>query len=231
MDHLRTRAVFIPAVLLLFLVVAVPVFAYTVPDCVTVGEFEVCFWGVQDNGDGTHTWTYSVEGTGGSDGVVDSELSHWTLGLGACYDGTISPGNGDTYTTIGSYDADGDSTADVTGTGGVTYTVLLGLDPTTGVDGIKYEDPDPEAVGTGDTQIFQFTTALSDPRVGDVAVATKTGIAEETATIAGPVCAPTAVTLSSASTQSTPRVGRFGVALAAFLTLLPAGIVLHTRLR
>ncbi|MCK5086947.1 MAG: hypothetical protein KAQ90_05470, partial [Melioribacteraceae bacterium] len=53
---------------------------------VTIGDYDVTFNGVTNNGDNTSTWSYTVSGIG-----EDPALSHWVLGL--CDDHTVLSSN------------------------------------------------------------------------------------------------------------------------------------------
>ena len=121
----------------------------------TVGDFEIDFLGVDYNADGTSTWTYKVASDTDTSTMA---LSHWALEL--CEDvQIIEPAEGEgTYTTLASFDG-------FTGRADITYDVVYDLDPTTGIDGIKFENAT-NALGEEDNlgedgvmemDIFQFT--------------------------------------------------------------------------
>ncbi len=152
----------------------------------TVGDFEVDFLDVSYNIDGTSTWTYKV--TSDAD-TKTKALSHWTLQL--CDDAVVVSPIG-SYTTLSSFTDGGGDT--FTGRADITYTVVLGLDATSGVSGIKYEDA---VDASGDTanlgengvmemDLFQFTLDQHYVVDNTVLAATKAGGAVDTATILGP---------------------------------------------
>ncbi|HID93039.1 MAG TPA: hypothetical protein EYP60_02980, partial [bacterium (Candidatus Stahlbacteria)] len=67
----------------------------------TLQGFKIEFLGVDDNDDGTYTWTYKIT----SDGDRRTPaLSHWTLALCDNAINTVVPGDSNTYTTIPSFD-------------------------------------------------------------------------------------------------------------------------------
>ncbi len=128
-------------------------------------QYNIEFLGTSNGG---LTWSYKVTEISGQD------LSHWTLGL--CVDaGAVvewSPIEGDN--------------------GGGIGAVEIGLDPTTGVTGIKWNtggDFDGDGENAGDMQVFSFTLDAVYP-VGTTDVAMKTGGADGigSATIDGPSC-------------------------------------------
>ena len=176
------------SLVVMMLVVAVPVAAVDpIPgDCLdyveTANGFGICFLGNSDPDEfGMVTWTYAVK-------VLDAPaaLSHITFTV--CIDDAenVTPGDGETWETLLSFGS-------VFGTPDVTYEVEITgePDPTTGVNGIKYEDPEPQQLeGDGEVHIFQFTQPLqTNPGTADTDVGTKAGSANGvTATILGPVC-------------------------------------------
>jgi hypothetical protein len=193
-----TTMILVALMLVALLVPAVPVGAQG-PSCgdeADLGIFTVSFLGKTDNPDGTSTWTYAVT----SDNVPGSEgspaLSHWDLGL--CYPAieSVSPGHGETYTTIGSYGV-------TVGREGIDYTVEIGLDPHTGIRGIKFENGDPNLGEDGkeETDIFQFTLDKHyDTEC--VPVGTKAGGEVNQGYILGPACSTTAIILDSFTAQA-----------------------------
>ena len=116
------------------------------------GWFGVNYLGMTDNGDGTTTWSYQVDELGRGKGFKD--LSHWVLGLGDC--------------------------AEVISASPEPYEV--GVDPTTGVYGIKWDTGDSFKSG-----VFSFTLQGSWYETW-VEVATKAGRGSETGWIIGPSC-------------------------------------------
>lgn len=180
----------------------------------TLLGYQIDYLSFTDNGNDTSTWTYAV--TAGGDEQFD--LSHWTLGIEACYD-ILTPANDAEYTTL------------TTGFGcGTTYTceastctVKHGLDDTTGVTGIKFEDCEPQLGPEAPlprTHIFQFTVAGVPIQGGDVDVAVKAGAPTGVGSITGPACSPTAVALNDfrAETNSFPGLALVAVGIALGLT-------------
>lgn len=163
---------------------------------------------VKDDVNQTTTWTYAIT----ADGDETFGLSHWTLDLDlACGYAIIapeeSPAGTNTYFTPASYTPQSGANAGVDICAGIyncqaaSYNIEYGLDATTGVSGIKFQEPDPalSAENPG-TQIFQITVANSNPRIGPVDIAIKTGggsTGYDVGTIDGPVCYPTALTLAN----------------------------------
>lgn len=209
MKSLKTRLTVSRAATLLVLVL---IFAFAgvalAADSVTLLGYQFDLLGFTDNGDNTSTWTYAVT----ADGDETYGLSHWTLGIGTCYD-VISPADGASYTTITDHPLCLDGTYTCIES---ECTAVHGLDPTTGVDGIKFEDCDPQL---GDnllgTHIFQFTVDDVPIEGGDVDVAAKGGGGLEVGTITGPACGSTAVKLAGLSvTQTGAEWGTLILALA-----------------
>ena len=126
---------------------------------VVLDGYTVTFDGATDNGDGTSTWTYTVA-------VSDAEgvqaLSHWVLGLDLCAGAEV-------------ISADPDN-------------VEVDVDPTTGVDGIKWDNLSVQP-GQSDTYSVTIDAELGvDVFVGHVDVGVKGGQTIETGTINGPDC-------------------------------------------
>lgn len=230
----RTLVVLISAVLILLS--AQVAFAYDVPDCVTLGDFEVCFQGVSepvpdpnDSNKEMVTWYYSIEGTGGDDSLVGQGLSHWTLELCSGYS-VVEPV--DTFETLAQVN-------------GITsnepnseYEVELGPDNSTPVDisGIKYNSAGEQIDNLGDLQIFSFTTSSTDTRIGDTPVLAKwgqgpSGDGYDYGMITGPVCGTTAVTMTalSAASEASFDYSAAAAALVGLIALVPAVIVIRRR--
>jgi hypothetical protein len=174
------------------------------PDEANFGIFIVSFLGKTDNPDGTSTWTYAVTSDNETGAQGSPALSHWDLGLCSPAIDGVSPGHGETYTTVGSFDG-------ATGRAGIEYTVEIGLNPHTGIRGIKFENGDPNLGEDGqvETDIFQFT--LDDHYdTTCVEVGTKGGGEVNQGYILGPACGTTALILDSFTAQA----GADGVTLA-----------------
>jgi hypothetical protein len=169
--------------LVLVLASAASVAAYSpIPDdcldTVEIAGFTVCFAGKEDNGDNTTTWTYAVQ----SDGENSTPaLSHFTLQLCPTTYPHVEPGQGDTYTTPASYNS-------ITGREGIEYIVEIGEDPTTGVEGIKFEEGEPLLGEDGaiEVDIFQFDLPTENIGIGEINVGIKAADAY-TGTIDGPI--------------------------------------------
>lgn len=168
-------------------------------DSVTMDGNTICFMGQDNNGDGTTTWTYGARKdftVASLNAVQGNALSHITFSLCVDDPGSVDPSNGDAYTTPAGYNG-------FVGRAGIVYTVIIGVDPTTGVGGIKYEDGSSEQ-SAGDVDIFQFTqptqkntgTELTD-------VGFKNGNGAYVVQILGPICDPNnAVEFTSFKAQS-----------------------------
>jgi hypothetical protein len=207
---LRKRFYFIALVLALLIPTAV---VFAAIDSVTLGDnaFQVDLVTIDDNADSTRTYTYAVTGLQNA-----NELSHWTLGIETCFDFLVDPQHGDSYTTVTDIPECTDGTYSCEA---ATYdNVIVGDDPTTGVTGIKFENPD-NLADQGDTHVFAITVdnwAFDH----DVEVAVKYGSGEPVGDILGPACGgPTAVSLSSSN------AGDAGAG-----SLLPAALVLMSLL-
>lgn len=161
-------------------------------DFVEVGDSIVCFMGKEDHPDDTTTWTYGVQRLTGSSGGA---MSHVTFSI--CIDdpSAVTPTTGDVYTTPGSYGA-------FMGRPGINYNVVVGFDPTTGVEGIKFEDGIPEQTA-GEVDIFQFTQPTQmDPGWEKTPFGLKDGNSGYPMEIMGPICDGSAVELTSFQAQS-----------------------------
>jgi hypothetical protein len=192
-------------VFLLVLVSAVAVSAAGVipDDCLdsaVVDGNTICFMGKVDNTGGTTTWTYGVQKT---EALPANGLSHIVLAICVDDPSAVVPGDGDSYTTPGLY-------GDFVGRAGIVYSVNIGFDPTTGVNGIKYEGGSP--LSTGDVDIFQFTQPTqTNPGTELNDIGFKTGIGGSIGSVVslqGPICGTSAVELTSFRAQSMSLFGR-----------------------
>ncbi len=102
---------------------------------------------VTDNGDGTSTITVDLSSDG--DGGTPS-LSHVTFGL----------------------PAEAQALAEATATSEGGYPVSFGLDPTTGVSGLKFDET---ALGEGGAETERFSFSVPNASLKDMTVATKAG--------------------------------------------------------
>lgn len=191
--------------------------------------YQVDFIEVVKDGNNT-TWTYAIT----SDGDEPFGLSHWTLDLDLACGYTIiapeeSPSGTNTYFTPTSYvpqsgpNAGVDICAGIYNCQAASFNIEYGVDATTGVNGVKFQEPDPAlSAGNQATQIFQITVANSNPRIGPVDIAIKTGggsTGYEIGTIDGPVCYPTALTLSNLNASANSGSLLLTSILAASLAL------------
>lgn len=147
-------------------------------DFVELGGFTICFIDKTDDADGFSTWTYAIQS---DDDNKTGALSHWVIQTCPTTFEYVQPGDGETYTTPGSF-------GPFSGRAGINYKALVGMDPTTGVSGLKFEDGEPGLGEDGavETDIFQFRLPTANIGIGDTQVAVKnrnvyTGI------ISGPV--------------------------------------------
>lgn len=163
-------------------------------DAVTVGDSIVCFMGKEDHANKTTTWTYGVMRISGESGGA---MSHVTFSICVDDPDALTPSNGDTYTTPATY-------GDFMGRSGINYNVVVGFDPTTGVEGIKFEDGVPEQTA-GEVDIFQFTQPTQmNPGYEKTPFGLKDGnggygYPNE---IMGPICGSSVVELTSFQAQS-----------------------------
>jgi hypothetical protein len=163
-----------------------------------------------------------------------SGLSHWVLELCTGYPEIVAPEEGSYQTVVSGYGCGSTYNCQQ-----ATCTVDYGVDPTTGLKGIKFEDCVPllgdggtMANGTmaiGTTQIFQFTLLGVPTAPEDVSIAFKAGVEEVEGLITGPACSTTAVTMQNFSaTSQSAAVNPLLVALAVGLVSL-AGAALAWR--
>jgi hypothetical protein len=147
-----------------------------------------------------HTWTYAI--TAPDNIGAGQGLSHWTLEVNTCYE-VIEPEQNVPYTTLTGINLCTDGTYNCTAS---SYTPLLGTDPTTGLTGIKFEDPQP-AIGPGETHVFQITTQTirNDISGAQGEAAMKYGNGIELGDITMPACSPSAVELLSVDASASPR--------------------------
>ncbi len=197
--------------------------------------YQIDFIEVVKDGDNT-IWTYAIT----ADGDETFGLSHWTLDLDlACGYEIVAPAESpagvNTYFTPASYVPQSGPNAGIDICAGLydcqaaSYNIEYGVDATTGISGIKFQEPDPAlSASTPGTQIFQITVASSDPRIGSVDVAIKTGggsTGYEIGLIDGPVCYPTALTLANLSASSnTGGVLLSTILIAAFILACLAAV-------
>ncbi len=153
------------------------------------------------------TWVYAV--TAG-ESVSSTDLSHWSLGIGSCYE-VVVPFDGDTYTTpTGGYGC------------GSFYTCTQGIYKVEGeaggggvptVPGIKFEAEDhdefpPLGLSNQTTHVFTLTIQKEGDqefRIGDAYLDMKGGGWIDQGEIDGPVCYPNPVTIASLEARGHPE--------------------------
>ena len=188
----------------------------------TLLGYQIDSLGFVNNGNGTSTWTYAIT----ANGDEARALSHWTLGIGACYD-IVSPVNGSGYPTVTS----GFGCGSTYNCQASTCTVVHGNDPTTGITGIKFEDCSPQLDGSSPlprTHIFQFTVDRVPSLGGDVTVGVKPGNEIAKGDIAGPACSPSTVALNDFSASGLPASAGW-LLVAALIALGVTGSVITFR--
>ncbi|HIC88584.1 MAG TPA: hypothetical protein EYP04_04180 [Anaerolineae bacterium] len=210
----------VAAMLIVALLSAVIPMAFAASDAnsqsVDLLGFTVTFIEAKDNGDGTYTWTYKITS---DDDRHTKALSHWALQL--CHEAgdAIVPEDFDEYETIGRYvDMNGQ---EHTGREGIEYDVEVGVDRTTGISGIVYEDGSPNLGDNGqETDIFQFTLR-GDFGVEEVGVGIKAGRNVAVGVINGPSCAsaetPTPTPTDTPTPTPTPEPSNSGVRVSKTL--------------
>lgn len=191
-------------------------------DSTSALNYQIDFLGAEKSGN-TSTWTYAVT----SSGDEANGLSHWTLELGSCY-AIVAPTN--SYTTPTDLDVCTGGTYDCQAS---NYTVVPGNDPTTGLSGIKFEDPSPQLSSENiGTHIFEVVLQSDGEHfvADEIDVAVKTGGGEEVSRISGPGCVPTAVSLISfgASQGSNYQVSSFLMVIGAISLL---GFIVQRKLK
>lgn len=204
--------------LILLVALLVPTAIIMAAGSVIVDNFQIDLVEHVDNGDDTHTFIYAVTAISQT-----QELSHWTLGIDTCLDHLVAPQPGGPYTTV----------TDIAGCGDGTYqcqeatysAVIGGVDPTLGINGLKFEDAVPQ-LDTPNTHVFEITVEEFN-YLTEVNVGTKTGGAEDTGQIDGPVCGTgTAVSLASSDAGPAQTFGGATTALLFAAMALLAGATL-----
>lgn len=191
-----TKSLLSRAMLLAGLLVALVFGIVQAADTVTLNGYTIDFLGSTQSGSQS-TWTYAVTVTGNP----SAGLSHITFGLGTCANLVAPPEGSYTTPTTPAECSDGTYSCQST-----TYNVVHGYDPTTGVTGIKFEDPaDQLEDGVTVSHIFEITlnTTLEAVPEQDQPVAVKTGGSEHVGVVTGAACpSPTAVTLTGAQAEA-----------------------------
>lgn len=204
---LRNRFRFI----VLILALLIPAAIVSAAETTTVDDFQIDLVSHVANADDTDTFTYAVTAL-----APPLALSHWTLGIDTCVDHLVSPQPG-LYTTV--TDIDGCNNGTYPFCEESEYTVVTGSDPTLLINGIKFEDADPQLT-EDKTHVFEITVR-EYAYTTEVAVGAKYGGNEPKSTIDGPVCGTgTAVSLASSD------VGSAQPFMGATLPLLVTAMVL-----
>jgi hypothetical protein len=192
--------------------------AYAALSSVTLEHYVVDLVSVTTDS-GSAEWVYAVS-TNPADPPQQGQgqaLSHWTLAFDPqCY-AIVAPANGELYETpidpAFGCGTDYDCTTAV-------YTVTHGADPKLGLYGIKYEYAagDPLDSDNLTTHIFTFTVSYAEMAyIGDTGVGVKFGnYAPVVDAIDGPVCGPSAVTLTGLTADDTGSNKLMTLGLALF---------------
>ncbi|NLF65236.1 MAG: hypothetical protein GX579_11625 [Chloroflexi bacterium] len=184
-----------------------------------IDKFRVDLYAIDESNLPAVTYKYAVTDLYNGQGD-DPALSHWALGIGLCARKVANPTPGP-YTTPMDPAVCGTEYDNCVST---TYTVEHVADPTTGVDGIKFEDAD-EQLGFGETHLFHITVAGETGR-GEIDVAIKAGGLTPAGTILGPLCQPSAVAMTGASVAGAGNATFAAVAAAVmFMGVLSVGVL------
>jgi hypothetical protein len=194
--------------------------AYAALSSVTLEHYIVDLVSVT-NGEGRADWVYAVTANPDNPPQQGQGLSHWTLAVNPeCY-AIVAPPDGELYQTP--VDPAFGCGTDYTCTT-ATYTVTHGADPTLGLYGIKYEQAAGDPLGKDNltTHIFTFTVSYAENAYqGETGVGVKFGNVPVTGVIDGPVCGPSAVTVTGLSADSSRSNGvTIGLALLGCLGLV-----------
>jgi hypothetical protein len=192
--------------------------AYAALSSVTLEHYIIDLVSVTSD-NGSASWVYAVTTNPDNPPAQGNGLSHWTLAVAPeCY-AIVAPKDGESYQTP--VDGTFGCGADYACTTGV-YEVVHGWDDPLDLYGIKYEfvsgtPLDSENPGT---HIFTFTVSYADHAyVGDTGVGVKFGTTPVTGVIDGPVCGPSAVTLTGLSVDGSSQEGLTNIGLALFAGL------------
>lgn len=189
------------AMLLLPAVVMAAIDSWTAPG------FQVDLYEIDESNAPEVTYKYAITDTAAG----GNAMSHWSLGLEQCAKELVSPGLGNYTTPIdGTVCGDG---LDYPACESANYRVELGRDPTTGVTGIKFEG---DTLAYPNTHLFHITVSGETAR-GEIPIAIKPGANVFTGTITGPICGPSAVSLSNASVASSGNTAFIAIAALTML--------------
>lgn len=185
-----------------------------------IDYFQVDLYEIDESNLPAVTYKYAVTDIYNGSGSNDPALSHWALGIELCANKLVNPTAGAYVTPIDPAVCGTDYTNCVS----TPYTVVEGIDPTTGVNGLKFEDAD-DQLEYGQTHLFHITVGAETGR-GEIPVAIKAADNEPDGTITGPICRPTAVTMATPSVASSSNA-TFAVVAAAvmFMGVLSAGVL------
>jgi hypothetical protein len=189
--------------------------AYAALSSVTLDRYIVDLVSVTSD-DGSAEWVYAVSANPANPPQPGQGLSHWTLAINPeCY-AIVAPACGELYQTP--VDPAFGCGTDYECTSAV-YQVAHGSDPTLGLYGIKYEQVAGEPLGRDNltTHVFTFTVSYAENAyIGDTGVGVKFGTTPVTGVIDGPVCGPSAVTLTRLSLDGTSSNSLLTIGLALF---------------
>jgi hypothetical protein len=181
--------------------------------------FQVDLYGIDESNLPAVTHKYAVTDIYPGSGQSDPGQSHWTLGIGQCAANVVSPPTGTYVTPIDP--AVCGAGLDYPNCTSDNYQVVLGNDPTTGVQGIKFNG----GMEDGETHLFHITVSNETGR-GDMDVAVKAGTWFDTGTLQGPLCEPTAVTMAAPSVASNSNATFAAVAAGMMLMgVLSVGVL------
>jgi hypothetical protein len=191
--------------------------AYAALSSVTLEHYIVDLVSVTSD-NGSADWVYAVTANSANPPQPGQGqgLSHWTLAVNPeCY-AIVAPACGDLYQTPMD-PAYGCGTDYVCTT--ATYAVEHGVDPWLGLYGIKYEYVAGEPLDADNltTHIFTFTVSYAENAYkGETGVGVKFGDTPVTGIIDGPVCGPSAVTLTGLEVEGTGSSGLLTIGLGLF---------------
>jgi hypothetical protein len=201
--------------------------AYAAMSSVTLGHYVIDLVSVT-SGNGSAEWVYAVSANLANPPGMGQGLSHWTLAVSPeCY-AIVAPADGESYQTP--VDPAYGCGTDYNCTTAV-YDVVHGHDTPLDLYGIKYEFSSGEPLDADNlsTHIFTFTVSYAEQAyLGETGVGVKFGNNPVTGLVDGPICGPSAITLTGMSADSTASNGwmTMGLALLVGLSLISlAGFV------
>jgi hypothetical protein len=189
--------------------------AYAALSSVTLDRYVVDLVSVT-SGEGSVEWVYAVTANPANPPQQGQGLSHWTLAVDPeCY-AIVEPACGELYQTP--VDAVFGCGTDYECTTAV-YEVTHGEDPTLGLYGIMFQQVGGDQLGSDNltTHIFTFTVSYAEKAYrGDTGVGVKFGTTPVCGDIDGPVCGPSAVTLTGLSVDGAGSSSLVTIGLALF---------------